>query len=111
MSIIETLKLTPEDVEQIVAEYARRAVKRQLQDKSTAKVDVKAPIAEQFLAFIAAQPGKQCKRCDISHRFHHFPYHKRLAAIEELLQAGKIRVKFIRAKNNIHTHIYFIPET
>ena len=111
MSIIETLKLTPEEVEQIVAEYVRRAVRRQLNaNEQAVAVNVKAPIKERILEFIEAQPGKQCLRFEISHKFKHAPYPQRLAAIEELLQTGKIRVKFIRAKNYRHAHIYYIPE-
>ena len=112
MSIIDELKLSPEDVEKIVLLFCKAAVKSRLQDRIVPfKVDNDAPLAAKILAFIQAQPNKQCKRYEISHQFKHQTQIRRLAAIEELLKAGEIRTKTIRTgKSNKRTIVYYIPD-
>lgn len=70
MSIIETLNLTPEEVEQIVAEYCMTAVKNRLtvSKSSPSAVNSRPRVPktqprhtpEQFVLYIASQPGKTC---------------------------------------------------
>ncbi len=111
MSIIDELKLSPEDIEKIVLLFCKAAVKNRLQERTVPfKVDDNAPLAARILAFINAQPEKQCKQYQISHKFKHTPHIRRLAAIQELLQAGEIKTKTTRAKNNRRTTIYYIPD-
>ena len=110
MSIIDELKLSPEDVEKIVLLFCKAAIKNRLQERTAPfKVDDNAPLAARILAFINAQPEKQCKQYQISHKFKHTPHIRRLAVIQELLQAGEIKTKTIKAnRSNRKTVIYFV---
>lgn len=111
MSIIELLKLTPEEVEKIVVAYCKATIKNSLKEhKIPFKPAPNLTLAAKILAFISAQPDKQCKRYEISHLLKHTPHVQRLAALEELLKSGEIKTRTARAKNNRRTTIYYIPE-
>ena len=111
MSIIDELKLSPEDVEKIVLLFCKAAIKNRLQERTTPfKVDDNAPLAARILAFINAQPEKQCKQYQISHKFKHTPHIRRLAAIQELLQTGEIKTRTIKGKNGRKAVVYFVED-
>ena len=111
MSIIDELHLSPEDVEKIVLAYCKAAVKKCLNGRKVkVKLNPNATLAAKILTFIAAQPGKKCKRYEISHQFKHTTQIRRLAAIEELLQAGELKTRTIRVGNNVPTIVYYIPD-
>ena len=111
MSIIDELKLSPEDVEKIVLLFCKAAVKNRLQERTVPfKVDDNAPLAARILAFIKAQPDKQCKRYEISHQFKHQTQIRRLAALEELLKTGEIKTRTIKGKNGRKAVVYFVED-
>lgn len=111
MGIIETLNLTPEDVEKIVLAYCKAAVKKCLNGRKVkVKLNPNATLAAKILTFIAAQPGKKCKRYEISHQFKHTTQIRRLAAIEELLQAGELKTRKEKSKRGTGAIVYYIPD-
>ena len=111
MSIIEDLKLSDEDVEKIVLLFCKAAVKSKLQERKVpVTIDDNVPLAAKILAFIKAQPDKQCKRYEISHQFKHQTQIRRLAALEELLKAGKIKTRTIKGKNGRKADVYFVED-
>lgn len=111
MSIIEDLKLSDEDVEKIVLLFCKAAVKSKLQERKVpVTIDDNAPLAAKILAFIKAQPDKQCKRYEISHQFKHQTQIRRLAALEELLKTGEIKTRTIKGKNGRKAVVYFVDD-
>ena len=120
MSIIETLKLTPEEVEQIVAEYCMAAVKNRLTvSKSSPSAVNSRPRApktqprhtpEQFVLYIASQPGKTCPHYKVGWHFHQTTVGHREAIIVKLIADGKIKVRTKKSNNGKLARIYYIPE-
>lgn len=120
MSIIETLKLTPAEVEQIVAEYCMAAVKNRLTvSKSSPPAVNSRPRSpktqprhtpEQFVLYIAAFPGKICPHYRISWHFHKTTAEYREAIIVKLIADGKIKVRTKKSKNGKLAKFYYIPE-
>ena len=111
MSIIETLNLTPEEVEQIVVEYCRTALRSRLHRRTPSDDGKKKPpLTELIIELIASKPNRQCRHGWISHRYHHFTQEQRLAAIAELLKEGRIKKRTFKSRNNKRVNIYYIPE-
>ena len=111
MGIIETLKLTPEEVEQIVVKYCRTALRSRLHRRTPSDDDgKKLPLTELIFELIASKPNRQCRHGWISHRYHHFTQEQRLTAIAELLKEGRIKKRTVKYRNNKRANIYYIPE-
>ncbi|MBQ6616324.1 MAG: hypothetical protein IJH67_08140 [Thermoguttaceae bacterium] len=112
MSLIETLNLTPEEVEQIVVEYCRTALRSRLHRRTPSDDDgkKKPPLTELIFELIASKPNRQCRHGWISHRYHHFTQEQRLTAIAELLKEGRIKKRTVKCRNNKRVNIYYIPE-
>ena len=117
MSIIETLKLTQEEVEQIVAEYCMSAVKNRLMaDVKNIPRTPRTPktqprhTPEQFVLYIASQPGKTCPHYKVGWHFHQTTVGHREAIIVKLIADGKIKVRTKKSNNGKLARIYYIPE-
>lgn len=110
MGIIESLNLTPEEVEKIVAEYCENTVKNRLAEIESLTIpSQKRSLAAKILAFIATSPDKQRKQSEITFKFAQTPRVKRLAALEELLKSGEVKAKIIEAEFGRPATVYYIP--